>query len=68
MTAAASCKFVNRCPYAMEICRTTNPPLFRTAEQRAVACFLYRESPTLESAALDHVLAAPAAAPAGIGA
>jgi peptide/nickel transport system ATP-binding protein len=58
VTAATSCKFVNRCPHAMDICRTENPPLFRTNERRAVACFLYQEGPRLESAELDSVLKA----------
>jgi oligopeptide/dipeptide ABC transporter ATP-binding protein len=61
VTAAESCRFVNRCPYAMEICRRENPPLFRTAEHRAVSCFLYQESPRLEGSELDVVLADPTA-------
>lgn len=51
------CQFVARCPYAMDICRQQTPPLFRTDERRAAACFLYRESPVLEGADLDAVLA-----------
>lgn len=57
VTQAQSCKFVNRCPYAMDICRTNAPPLFRTNEQRAVACFLYAESPELPHTQLNQVLA-----------
>lgn len=60
VTAAESCKFVNRCPYAMDVCRTTRPPLFRTAEHRAVSCFLYQESPRLDRSELDVVLEVPA--------
>jgi hypothetical protein len=45
----------------MEICRRENPPLFRTAEHRAVSCFLYQESPRLEGSELDVVLADPTA-------
>jgi peptide/nickel transport system ATP-binding protein len=63
VTASESCRFVNRCPYAMEICRTASPPLFRTDEHRAVTCFLYQESPKLESAQLDLVLQEPKAQP-----
>jgi oligopeptide/dipeptide ABC transporter ATP-binding protein len=59
VSSVESCKFVNRCPYAMEICRTTRPPHFRTAEHRAVSCFLYQESPRLESADLSMVLDLP---------
>ncbi|MCC7022198.1 MAG: ABC transporter ATP-binding protein [Thermomicrobiales bacterium] len=60
VTGGAFCRFVNRCPHAMEICRTTNPPLYRTDEHRAAACFLYRESPALDRADLDQVLTDPA--------
>uniref|UniRef100_A0A7V4FFE6 ABC transporter ATP-binding protein n=1 Tax=Fervidobacterium pennivorans TaxID=93466 RepID=A0A7V4FFE6_FERPE len=34
------CKFVNRCPYTMEKCRKTEPPLFQR-DDRFVRCFLY---------------------------
>ena len=56
------CKFVGRCPYAMEVCRVETPPLFRTDERRAAACFLYRDSPRLDGAELDEVMTAPLAA------
>jgi hypothetical protein len=46
----------------MDICRATTPPLFRTDERRAAACFLYRESPVLEGVDLDRVLTAPVVA------
>jgi peptide/nickel transport system ATP-binding protein len=59
VTSGAFCRFVNRCPHAMEICRTTDPPLYRTDERRAAACFLYQGSPALDRADLDQVLADP---------
>jgi peptide/nickel transport system ATP-binding protein len=59
VTTTQSCKFVNRCPHAMEICRTQRPPLFRTDEHRAAACFLYKDSPELPNAELDAVFEAP---------
>jgi oligopeptide/dipeptide ABC transporter ATP-binding protein len=34
------CKFSTRCPHVMDVCRDTEPPLFR-ADDRKVACFLY---------------------------
>lgn len=34
------CKFSNRCPHVMDICRQEHPPLFEVNE-RKVACFLY---------------------------
>src|SRR5262249_12530286 len=51
------CKFASRCPAAHEPCWTTVPPLYRTETERAVACFLPRPTPTLETEALSAVLA-----------
>jgi hypothetical protein len=59
VTATQSCKFVNRCPHAMEICRTQRPPLFRTDEHRAAACFLYKDAPSLPGEELDTVFTVP---------
>jgi peptide/nickel transport system ATP-binding protein len=50
------CRFVERCPYAMDVCHQQRPPLFQTDERRAVACFLYQESPQLEGAHLERVM------------
>jgi peptide/nickel transport system ATP-binding protein len=35
------CKFSSRCPYVMETCRTTKPPLIQVSKNHKVACFLY---------------------------
>jgi peptide/nickel transport system ATP-binding protein len=56
------CKFADRCPAVMDVCRTTAPPLFRLEARRAAACFLYRDKPELDGAALDQVMTAPALA------
>lgn len=56
--AASHCKFVDRCPHAMDICRQQIPPLFRTDPRRAAACFLYQDRPRLDGAALDEVMMA----------
>jgi oligopeptide/dipeptide ABC transporter ATP-binding protein len=53
------CKFADRCPFVMEICRTSAPPLFRTDEQRVAACYLYQDMPTLAGSDLNQVLAVP---------
>lgn len=58
--AGGGCKFANRCPHVMDICRAERPPLFRTESGRAVACFLYQQNPVLPSAELDSVMAVPA--------
>ena len=52
-------KFADLCPSAMEISRQQRPPLFRTDERRAAACFLYKESPKLEGTDLEQVMATP---------
>jgi oligopeptide/dipeptide ABC transporter ATP-binding protein len=61
---ARGCKFADRCPHVMDICKTTVPPLFRTDTHRAAACFLYQDNPKLESAELDDVMVTPVAATA----
>jgi oligopeptide/dipeptide ABC transporter ATP-binding protein len=38
------CKFSNRCPFVMAECRLKAPPLYQTNEDRAVACYLYKDS------------------------
>jgi peptide/nickel transport system ATP-binding protein len=56
------CKFADRCPFVMDICRQQAPPLFRTEEGRAAACYLYRDNPELGESGLDEVLATSAIA------
>jgi oligopeptide/dipeptide ABC transporter ATP-binding protein len=63
-TGAHYCRFVERCPYAMDVCREQKPPLFQTDERRAVACFLYQDSPQLAGSHLERVMAT--AAPSGV--
>ncbi|MBP1356883.1 MAG: hypothetical protein JZD40_00080, partial [Sulfolobus sp.] len=35
------CKFNPRCPYAMEVCKKTEPELVEVSSNRLVACFKY---------------------------
>jgi peptide/nickel transport system ATP-binding protein len=42
---ANACRFADRCPSAMERCLTAAPPLYRSAPDHAVACFLYDGAP-----------------------
>jgi oligopeptide/dipeptide ABC transporter ATP-binding protein len=44
------CPFAPRCPAVMSECRETAPPLFMPDDQRAAACFLYRDTPVLSTA------------------
>jgi peptide/nickel transport system ATP-binding protein len=41
------CRFADRCPAVMPMCRETIPPLYHVDEKRAAACFLYRDLPVL---------------------
>jgi len=51
------CKFADRCPLVMDICRTNRPPLYRTDPHRAATCFLHRDdAEALSSDQLDEVL------------
>ena len=36
-----SCRFSTRCPYAVEICRTTDPSLVTVEDEHSVSCFAY---------------------------
>ena len=48
--ADKQCKFAPRCPFIMPICRERRPPLFQVDNGRAVACYLYKDKPVVESA------------------
>ena len=51
------CAFAGRCPHVMDRCRQQTPPLVRTDEGRAAACFLHEEAEALSEeqvAALSH--------------
>jgi peptide/nickel transport system ATP-binding protein len=56
--AVAGCTFSGRCPVALAECAQAVPPLYRTAPDRAVACYRYRTSPELPAADLGAVLGA----------
>jgi peptide/nickel transport system ATP-binding protein len=59
----AGCAFMGRCPEGGAACAATPPPLFRTAVDRAVACYRYREAPELAGADLGEVLIGRPGAP-----
>ena len=50
------CRFVERCPVAMARCATAIPPLYRTEDHRATACFQFDTSPELAAAEMGQVL------------
>lgn len=39
------CRFSPRCPEAMDLCRTSEPPAFVVGEQHTTKCWLYRDRP-----------------------
>ncbi len=49
------CKFADRCPVVMDICRQQVPPLFKVDEHRAAACFVYRDSQVMEDASVNSI-------------
>ncbi len=49
-----SCRFVARCPYAMQKCREQHPPLFHTEEHRVVACYLHEAAELTEAGTMDQ--------------
>ena len=54
-TPNGSCRFVARCPHAMDRCRELQPPLFRSDEHRVVACYLHETAQSTEAGAMDEV-------------
>ncbi|MCL5996691.1 MAG: ABC transporter ATP-binding protein [Chloroflexi bacterium] len=45
--SVTGCRFAGRCPFVMPKCQKAPPPLFKTDETRAAACYLYEESQEL---------------------
>jgi peptide/nickel transport system ATP-binding protein len=50
-----SCAFASRCPSAMAECIDGHPPLYEVDADRAVACYLDRDAPTLGTEDLSAV-------------
>jgi oligopeptide/dipeptide ABC transporter ATP-binding protein len=54
------CAFAPRCSSVMDICRKESPPLYRTKDSRAVACFLYAgDASLIEAKHIGEVLGQP---------
>jgi oligopeptide/dipeptide ABC transporter ATP-binding protein len=51
-----ACKFVDRCPKAMALCRQKHPPLYQTDPSRAVRCFLYKNAVELSGKDFGKVM------------
>jgi len=63
--ADRGCKFADRCPHVMPMCHEAPPPLYRTDDHRAVACYLYRDAPATLEGDITQVFRTPAIAAAG---
>jgi peptide/nickel transport system ATP-binding protein len=71
-STSKACKFVDRCPYAMESCQASHPPLYQPQPHRGVACYLIAETeaaggpsvktPVLEGG-LEQIFVPPVPAP-----
>jgi peptide/nickel transport system ATP-binding protein len=59
--ANAGCTFAPRCPFVMDECWQTIPPLFRIDPNRAASCFLYKEQPAIKSEEIGTVFHRPQA-------
>ena len=44
-TAVPGCNFYDRCPVRMDECTASDPPLYRTANDRITRCYRYADSP-----------------------
>jgi oligopeptide/dipeptide ABC transporter ATP-binding protein len=55
------CSFHTRCPYAMDVCRTVDPPDFRTPDGATVFCHLHTEGPRLAGETVISLRATPVA-------
>lgn len=51
------CKYADRCPFVMPECRQVAPPLYLTDEDRAVACYLYKNNPQVTGQQMAESLA-----------
>lgn len=60
----AGCRFHTRCPYVMDICKTTPPPAFRADDGTTVRCHLHTSGPRLDGQPVG-VLGGPPESPTG---
>lgn len=47
VASKVGCKFAGRCPFVMERCTQSPPPLYQTNEGRVAACYLYDQESVL---------------------
>ncbi|MFN8440320.1 MAG: ABC transporter ATP-binding protein [Caldilineaceae bacterium] len=51
----SGCRFLSRCPFAMEKC-SQEPPLFRLKEHQAASCYLHDQNPMIHPDKLSELL------------
>jgi ABC-type dipeptide/oligopeptide/nickel transport system ATPase component len=51
------CKFANRCPLVIAECQQAPPPLYLTNGDRAVACYLHKDSAQVSGREMAESLA-----------
>lgn len=61
-SANGGCKFADRCPYVMDVCKSEAPPLFQPEAHRVVSCFLVKDAPRAATPDVAGAFAPPAAA------
>ena len=52
---SVGCRFITRCPFAMDKCKQV-PPLYRLQEHQAASCYLYDKNPSIEPEKLSELL------------
>ena len=52
---ADGCRFLSRCPYAMDAC-SKEPPLFRLQQYQAASCYLHQQNPVIDPDKLSELL------------
>ncbi len=50
------CRFAARCPFVMEMCLESAPPIFQTAQQHGASCYLHRSSPAIAGEDMSMLL------------
>lgn len=55
---SAGCRFVARCPFAMEKCKQTRPSIFELSQVQGATCYLFDQHPVIPSEKLSSLLPA----------
>lgn len=50
------CKFTSRCPFVMDKCRQSPPPLYKVNDDRVATCYLYDQQPVVAREKLSEMM------------